>query len=372
VLQIAVMNADGSGRTVLTTGDRHNTQPAWSPDGRQIVFRHSVPGDESSGDIWIMGADGSAPHPLLALPGDERYPSLSPDGRRLALTTHATAPDDVEIAVAELDGGGVTAITDNAVFDSSPSWSPDGRRIAFERGPAGDDPGNEVWSMAADGTDQRQLTTTAGLDEGPAWSPDGSRIAFTSTRAGSSDIWTMAADGTDQRPLTALPGTEASPDWQPLPVTPPANVIVPPGSVGTAPSQSPAPRASRLSLRLAAGQSLRTLRRRGLVVRIRCSAACTLDARLLLDRVTAKRLHLAAAAPVTVGRAKGRLRAAGTKKLTIRLSARARARLVAVKRVALTLRITATDGGRRRSTHRRVILTRTGAALSVGGTRTAP
>ena len=164
------MNVDGTGRAVLTTGDRHSTQPAWSPDGRQIVFRHSVPGDDLSGDIWIMGADGSAPHPLIALPGDERYPSLSPDGTRLAFTTHPTA-DDVEIAVADLAGGGVTTITDNAVFDSSPSWSPDGRRIAFERGPAGDDPGNDVWSMAADGTDQRQLTTSAGLDEGPAWSP---------------------------------------------------------------------------------------------------------------------------------------------------------------------------------------------------------
>ena len=80
MLQIAVMNADGSGRTVVTSGDHHSSQPVWSPDGRQIVFRRSVPGDNLSGDIWIMGADGSSPHALLALPGDERYPSLSPDG----------------------------------------------------------------------------------------------------------------------------------------------------------------------------------------------------------------------------------------------------------------------------------------------------
>ncbi len=235
VLQIAVMNADGSGRTLVTSGDLHSSQPAWSPDGRQIVFRRSIPGENLSGDIWVMGADGSAPHELLALPGDERYPSLSPDGRLLALTTHLSPLEDVEIAIAPVGGPGVTTLTNNAIFDSSPSWSPDGRRIAFERGPAGDDAANDVWSMAADGSDELRLTTAPGLDEGPSWSPSGARIAFTSTRSGSSDVWTMAADGSDQRPLAALPaGKEESPDWQTVPVTQP-------GSPVPEPSVTPSP-----------------------------------------------------------------------------------------------------------------------------------
>ena len=181
----------------------------WSPDGGQIVFRRQRPGVDLSGDIWIMGADGSSPHPLIAQPGDERYPSLSPDGRRLAFTSHPIAADDVEIAVADLDSGGATAITDNAEFDSSPSWSPDGRRIAFERG-AGDDPGNEVWSMAMAAT----AATSAGSRRRPG-----------STRARPGRRWIAHRvhqhpfrhqrhldDGrrrTDQQPLAALPGTRS-------------------------------------------------------------------------------------------------------------------------------------------------------------------
>ena len=102
-----------------------------------------------------MGADGAAPRELLALTGDERYPSLSPDGTRLALTTRASSGDDVEIAVAPAAGGAPAVLTDNAVFDSAPSWSPDGSHIAFERGPAGDDPGNDVW---VDGRRRRRPT----------------------------------------------------------------------------------------------------------------------------------------------------------------------------------------------------------------------
>ena len=84
---------------------------------------------------------------------------------------------------------------------------------------------------------------TAGLDEGPSWSPSGSRIAFTSTRSGSSDIWTMAADGTDQRPLAALPGTQESPDWQALPAAPAPGPAVVSAPTTTVPRPPPEGRA---------------------------------------------------------------------------------------------------------------------------------
>ncbi len=219
VLQIATMNSDGSGRTTITSGAAHSTQPGWSHDGKRIVFRRSTPGDASSGEVWVMDSGGANPRVLVSRSGDERYPAFSPDGGRLVFTSRASALNDVEIIVAAVDGSAAQAVTSNDVFDSAPAWSPDGARIAIERGPKGDDPGNDIWTIAATGGDERRVTTAAGLDEGPAFAPDGTRIAFATERDGSSDIWSSGPSGEGAGLLAALPGGEEhSADWQPLPV----------------------------------------------------------------------------------------------------------------------------------------------------------
>ena len=56
-MQIAVVNRDGGGQSILTHPPGFDFQPIWSPDGTRIVFTRS----ESSGDseILVMNADGS-------------------------------------------------------------------------------------------------------------------------------------------------------------------------------------------------------------------------------------------------------------------------------------------------------------------------
>jgi Tol biopolymer transport system component len=233
--QLAVINADGTGETLLTRTFRFSEgQPAWSPDATKLLYRRTPENPlVQNGDTWVLDIEKSAEHPatpetqpVLLRTGDERYPSYSPDGTQIAFRGDldlAEPSGDEEIYVMNADGTDVRQLTSNADFDSAPSWSPDGKRILFERAPAGTfTPGTEaqekdIYVMRADGTHVRRLTDSPGLDEGPEFSPDGTKIAFSSARDGQQEIYVMDADGSNPRRLTDNPARDESPDWQALP-----------------------------------------------------------------------------------------------------------------------------------------------------------
>jgi hypothetical protein len=111
----------------------------------------------------------------------------------------------------------------------------------------------------------------------------------------------------------------------------------------------------RLSVAVRRAHKLRRVLRNGLRVTVGCSEACRLSVRLVL----VSRRGLRTARVITVGRASGRLAAAGRKKITVKLTRRARASFRGKRKVTLTLRITATDTAHNTSrASRRIVLKR--------------
>jgi len=103
------------------------TQPAPSPDGREIAF-------VSGGDLWVVPAQGGDAHLLVPGPAAESRPLYSPDGKRLAFISMRSGNGD--LYTLEFASGRVERITYDDAFDNLSAWSRDGEWLfaGTERG----------------------------------------------------------------------------------------------------------------------------------------------------------------------------------------------------------------------------------------------
>jgi TolB protein len=218
--QIGVMEADGSGRTLLTsTPNASNDDPAWSADGSQIAFasrglrRYALP------KLRTMNADGTGRTLVVTLSHKWfllGHPSWSPDGSKIVFwgfPSGLPSPDEFPdtIFTVNADGTGLHRLTPKSQSgsgDADPDWSPDGTTIAFS---TQTNTGAMIATMDADGSNRQLLR--AGYS--PSWSPDGSKLAFLNYRNGEFDVFVMNADGTGLNAVTNTPNNEYSPTFSP-------------------------------------------------------------------------------------------------------------------------------------------------------------
>jgi len=187
-----------------------NLSPAWSADGSKIAFSSARTGDP---EIFVADASGGNLHRVTTFRGPDVAPTWNPrTNAQIAWVSGRTGLP--QIYIMDQDGTGIQRITDGG-YAVSPSWSPNGQLLAYswnrKYGP-GDPGGVDIHVIDIASKKYLQLTHESGSNDYPFWAPDGRHIVFERTIGGKSQIWTMLADGTEQRQLTTT-GNNFMPNW---------------------------------------------------------------------------------------------------------------------------------------------------------------
>jgi TolB protein len=214
----------GSGLKRLGPAGDDRGHPAWAPSGKEIAYSRGWGGVQNGqikfADIYVMKAGGTGARRITRVTAAKPFsanvvhPAWSPDGKQLVFsveTTPAGEPaNSVALFVVNADGSGLRQLTPWSLdAGDRPDWSPDGKLILF-RAPAKNNRGN-LYTINPDGSGLKQLTHYPGnVVVTGSFSPDGEWITF----AKSANVFVMRADGTGARRITQ--GVSAwSPDWGP-------------------------------------------------------------------------------------------------------------------------------------------------------------
>jgi Tol biopolymer transport system component len=166
-----------------------DVQPAFSPDGNQIVFRS----DRQGSGIFVMDAGGKS---VKRIADAGHTPVWARDGTDIIVAeangqraTVRTPPPSALFAV-NVDTGRRRVITAGDAVQ--PSCSPNGHRIAYWGMRQGGQ--RDIWTVATSGGEPVEVTNDPNSDWNPVWSNDGRYLYFASDRDGKMNLWRIQID----------------------------------------------------------------------------------------------------------------------------------------------------------------------------------
>ncbi|MBP8303452.1 MAG: PD40 domain-containing protein [Phycisphaerae bacterium] len=183
------INLTGAGGiTKLSATATEDYAPCVGPENQAIVYNCNPPGADEP-QIWVMGYNGLLPTQLR----EGLHPQVSPDGQRILFTRPDREGKRRQLWTMSIDGFEETQVTNNTAYDVLHGrWSPDGKRVAYASNEGVDASGKrnfDIWMMDTDGTNKTQLTTNGSHDDWPCWDREGRYIYFRSNRGGMWNVW---------------------------------------------------------------------------------------------------------------------------------------------------------------------------------------
>ena len=170
-----------------------NSAASWSPDGKYIAIAAKRGARD---EIVIIDVAKNREYRRIQVTfSGITTPAWSPDGKQLVFTGYDGGLSD--LFIVNVNGKGLTRLTNDKYSDLNPVWSPDGHTIAFatDRGPRTDFASLRIGNTRialydiATGRIDSLADMALGTNRSPQWSPDGQDIAFVSDRNGVSDIY---------------------------------------------------------------------------------------------------------------------------------------------------------------------------------------
>ncbi|XP_078434004.1 uncharacterized protein LOC144705279 [Wolffia australiana] len=235
-----VMNADGSGKRQISTGNFFPT--AWHPK-KDVIYSSQGPDFSSPNtkvDVvaisLVQGGDGTLSPAIKKLTngeGNNAFPSPSPDGKWVVYRSGRSGHNNLYIMDAEEgESKSLRQLTSGLWNDTMCTWSPDGEWIAFSSNR--ENPGTAnftLFMIHPNGTGLRKVAQSGhgGRVNHASFSPDSRRIVFGTDYAGVSaevistpnsvlpygEIFVANIDGTGLRRLTHNAYEDGTPAWSP-------------------------------------------------------------------------------------------------------------------------------------------------------------
>jgi Tol biopolymer transport system component len=199
---ITVAKATGaSKREIVSSG----YDPAWSEDGKSLVFVRDLEADEGAGfaTLFRVNADGTKLKQLV----QGRSPSWAPRGGRIAYASEDS------VWLIQADGKRRERIARVGRFIVGLDWAPDAKSLIVVRQIEGKGEACEIVRISSSGRKLGTLLRADGIT-GAAYSPDGRSFVYSRGAAdeASKRVYTRKLSGGKSGKV----GQGSRPSWQPV------------------------------------------------------------------------------------------------------------------------------------------------------------